>query len=160
MPYLDKDKRGSISLKPDLKNQLIELAEKENRSLSGQAVQLIEEALAYREEIATAKVINSKLPQLATEELSEVIIEAGKLIKKRTGKGECRPGNAIALAVKENLGTCSKVFSELGDGDKKLQAILEGYKPSEKELILLNACLPVDGIDLIDIFDQEFTVNG
>lgn len=149
-----KRERHSVNLPKKLAEAIKAIANREDRNFSQQSQTLIKEALARRKAHVSVEAIKALLSALTNNELTEVITEAAKLLGIRLSKFQ--PANPFAEVIQANFKTCSMAFDSMPGGQKRLQEIIEGAKPTEEELVVLDACIPMETEDLLNLFYQVY----
>jgi hypothetical protein len=146
-----------------LSDRIKELAAKENRSATGQAQQLIEEALAYREKESqqnSLEIISRLIHRLSAMDIAQLIQMLGYTLRMKLQKevNLCNtlPNNRIAQLVREHHDTCLPFFQGWEGGEEMLRSISEGGKPDPRTIPLLVSCLPISQVEFESLYIQEF----
>lgn len=150
-----KRERYSVNLPKKLAEAIKAIAIREDRNFSQQTQALIKEALARRKAQISIEAVKALLSALTSSELTEVIAASAKLLGIRLNKTQL-PDNPFAEIVSANFKTCSSAWNQMPGGQERLQQIVEGAKPTEEELVVLDACIPMDSEDLLNLFYQVF----
>lgn len=157
----DKRERTTVNIRKELANKIKKLALKENRSFTGQAHALIEEALVQRngETTPALETSNALLYKLSDLELQQHIELAAQIARQRmeAGSQERIPDNVFARKVKQYKKDCLPMWKSQ---KQRLDDIISGAQPSEEELLLFEACLPLAADEIWSLYRRGFGLDG
>jgi len=157
----DNRKRHATNIRNELAQIVRMLANKENRNFTQQVHTLMEEAIAQRDRQVSFKEVKRQLHDLSVLELANIIETASQIQQRRLqGTASLEIPNAVdnPLAAKtlENLTVCQQVFQQLPDGAALLERIINGEKPPDDTLPLLEMCLSIDTEEFNTLLEQSF----
>lgn len=156
----DKRERTTVNIRKELANKIKQLALRETRSFTGQTHNLLEKALAQLEQQNQGlEAIKSALYNLGDSELSEVLELAAQINRQRVeAKNQGRiPDNVFARKVKQYKKDCLPIWKKQR---QRLDDIIGGAQPSEEELLLFEACLPLSADEIWSLYRRGFGLDG
>lgn len=156
----DKRERTTVNIRKELANKIKHLALKETRSFTGQIHNLLEKALAQLEQQNQGlEAMKSALYDLSDSELSELLELAAQINRQRVeAKGQGRIlDNVFARKVKQHKKDCLPLWKKQR---QRLDAIIGGAQPSEEELLLFEACLPLSADEVWSLYRRGFGLDA